>query len=387
MDGNSAFGVNYGLQPYPRGDIAYLVSEEGFLPAVISSLKLRAAIGTSGLSPGAYDQFQTFDPTAVLDDVPGVTPANPGNPELEPEKTTEIEGGFDLGLLDDRVGIEFTAYRSITRDALLPIDLPPSEGFDDAQLQNVGEVENVGWELAINTSPVVRDNFRWTTQLNLDGSRNEILDLGPTATDGRLGNYREGYPVTDLWGYVITGYDAGTNRHTRSDTTVYIGPELPTFNASLANTFSFGRLTLYTLVGAETGAWFNNGDRPYRIRQGAGDELHSTYDFSDPNDPVPTAQTDSLINYFTLVGAYDKRDNIRIREVSLSYTLPDALLAPLRLGRTTITASGQNLHWWDDCHCQDPNMTYLGGSSFGVAAGFLAMPQPRRFLMSVRTSF
>lgn len=382
VDGNSSFGANYGLQPYPKADVAYLISEEGFLPEVISNLKLRAAIGTSGLAPGAFDQFQTYTPTAVLEtDQPGVTPANPGNPDLEPEKTTEIEGGFEMGILEDRIGLEFTAYRAVTRDALLRVSLPPSMGFSRQQLQNTGEILNSGWELSLNTSPVATPRFRWHTQLNLDGNRNEILSLGPNAVDGRLGAHREGKPVNSIWGYVIEDYDPATNRHTRSDTTVYFGSPLPTFNASLGNTLSFGPFRLYGLVSAERGAWFNNGDLPYRIRQGASDYYYETFE-----NGQPTARTDSLVNYYTLVTANNKRDNIRIREASLSYSLPSNLTSPFGVGSTSVTLSGQNLQWWDDCMCADPNMQYAPGNSRNFS-GFLAMPAARRFLLSLRTSF
>ncbi len=102
MDGNSAFGQDYGFQFYPKADAAYVISQEGFLPRFISSLKLRTAIGASGLTPGAFDQFRTFQPQAVLDDSGGVYPDSPGNKNLAPEKTLEVEGGVDLGLFQDR---------------------------------------------------------------------------------------------------------------------------------------------------------------------------------------------------------------------------------------------------------------------------------------------
>jgi len=234
--------------------------------------------------------------------------------------------------------------------------------------------------------------------LNLDGNRNEILDLGPQATWQKitvkkgdeflvdsvryLGGHREGYPVRSIWGRIITGYDAATNKHTRSNYSAYQGPPLPTFNASLANTITFGRFRLYGLVSMERGAVFSNSDRPYRIRQGGGDEFLSLLD----ENGNPTTASDSLKNYFTLVSAYDSRDNIRIRELSLTYTVPEEWLGALGLGRTTLTASAQNVYWWDDCHCMDPNMSYRGGASFSFS-GFLAMPQPRKFLFSIRTSF
>jgi hypothetical protein len=81
-----------------------------------------------------------------------------------------------------------------------------------------------------------------------------------------------------------------------------------------------------------------------------------------------------------------KRDNIRLREVSLSYSLPDGLVSGFGLNRTSLTLSGQNLMWWDECQCADPNMQYAPGDEDNFS-GFLAMPAARRFMLSVRTSF
>jgi hypothetical protein len=97
--------------------------------------------------------------------------------------------------------------------------------------------------------------------------------------------------------------------------------------------------------------------------------------------------TDSLDNYYRTFPAYDKRDNVRIREVTLGYLLPEVFSGRLGLGRTTLTLAAKNVHWWDDCKCEDPNMNYLGGSSFSQGSGFLATPAPRQFLLTVRTSF
>ena len=382
VDGHSAFGENYGFQTYPKAALAYMISEEGFLPEFLSSLKLRSAIGLSGKSPNAYDQFRTYDPTPVLEDEPGVSPDDPGNDQLEPEKTTEIEVGFDAGLFNDRIGINVTAYRAHTRDAILGISLPPSLGFPGDQLRNVGEITNTGWEVGIDALVHEGSTLRWTTALNLDGNRNEVVDLGETAVDGRLGAFREGFPVNGVWARVVIDYDPATVTHTLSDTTVFVGRALPSFNASLANTLTFGAFTVYGLVSAERGSWFSNGDRPYRIRQGGGDEYLSTFDES----LQPTVQSDSLLNYFTLSGAYDKRDNVRIQEVSLSYTLPGGVASTIGLGQTSVSLSGQNLHWWDDCNCMDPNMTYAPGDTDNFS-GFLAMPQSRRFVLSIRTRF
>ena len=400
LDGNSAFGDNYGFQKYPNVQVAYDMSDEPFLPEVFSTMRIRGAIGTSGLAPGAFDKFRTFQPATVLDDESGIVVDEAGNDDLKPERTTEFEGGVDLGFLNGRVGLEFTAYYAKTVDALVSPTLPPSVRYGDSPLTNIGALQNKGWEASLRLVPVETSNFRWSTDVRLDGNSNKVTDLGndPAADTALLvvgGIYRD-YPVNHLRTRVITGYDAATNTHTRSDTAHYIGPTLPTFNLSFGNEFTMGPFRLYGLVTMERGAFFNNSDRPYRIRFRTGDEYLSTLDYSRcpgqsgcVESELRTTKSDSLFNYYNLVSAIDERDNVRIRELSIVYSLPQGLVNRLGLGNTTLTLAGQNLMWWDDCHCMDPNMTYLGGSTDrgDEAQGFLAMPSPRMFKLSVRTSF
>jgi TonB-dependent SusC/RagA subfamily outer membrane receptor len=401
FDGNSAFGDNYGFQTYPNAQLAYDLSQESFVPDFISALRIRGAIGTSGLAPGAFDKFRTFQPATVLDDETGIVVDDPGNADLKPERTTELEGGFEVSMLNDRVGLEFTGYIAKTRDALVTPTLAPSARFGDNPLTNIGGLENRGWEASLRLVPIEAGRFRWSTDLRMDGNKNEITDLGRDAgADTALlvvGGFYKGLPATHRRARVITGYDPATNTHTRSDTAHYIGPSLPTFNLSLGNELTIGAFRFYGLITAEKGAFFSNSDRPYRIRFRTGDEYLETLDYSRCRSDgtcveteMRTAKSDSLFNYYNLVSAEDERDNIRIREVSIIYSMPQSLTSRLGLGNTTLTLSGQNLQWWDDCNCLDPNMTYLGGSDAGLgdlAQGFLAMPAPRMFKLSVRTSF
>ena len=86
------------------------------------------------------------------------------------------------------------------------------------------------------------------------------------------------------------------------------------------------------------------------------------------------------------MSAYDDRSHVRLRELSLSYTVPASFSSKIGLGRTNLTLSGQNLWWWDDCNCLDPSMQYQGGSETAIS-GFLAQPQSRKFMFSIRTGF
>ncbi|MCZ6918367.1 MAG: TonB-dependent receptor [Gemmatimonadetes bacterium] len=392
LDGNSAFGEDFGLQFYPKAELAYLVLEQG--SGTISTLKLRGAVGMSGLAPGAFDQFRTFSPTSRLEGQPGVTPNNPGNTDLEPEKTTEFEGGFDAGLFNDRVSIEATAYYAKTRDAILGVELPPSMGFPSDQRRNIGALENKGWELKFDAAIIENAGFRWSTGINMSGNTNEITDLGEFASDCnaertqcRLGNSRLGFPIGADFSRVITGYDAATNTHTRSDTSEFVGLPNPTWTGSLTQTVEYGAFRLYGMLTWETGHVAANSGRSYQVRQLASDELLIHVN----DDGTYTRQADSVLDKNRLVTPFDKRDHLRIQEVSLNYQFPASFTSKLGLGRTTLALSGQNLMWWDDCNCLDPTSTTYGGAAFrgGETSNslFLAVPVPRTFIFSIRTTF
>jgi TonB-dependent SusC/RagA subfamily outer membrane receptor len=398
VDGNSAFGDNYGLQTYPNVQLSYDMTNESFVPSFLTQLRLRGAIGTSGLAPGAFDKFQTFTPFVALEDQSAVRAQTSGNDELSPEKTTEFEGGFEAGLLNDRLGIEFTAFKAITKDALVSIGTAPSAAFGGSPRSNIGELQNTGWEAAVRLTPVEARSFRWSSDIRLDGNKNEVTDLGrDLATDTLIqqrGSIYLGFPVLHGRTRVITAYDASTNEHTRSDTSHYIGNTLPTFNLSFGNELTFGAFRLYGLLTREEGAWFSNSDRPYRVRFRTGDEYLSLLDYSNCNtsarcieSDMRTASSDSLFDMMNLITPYDTRDHWRLRELTVTYSLPDGLTSRFGLGRTVMTLAAKNVQWWDDCHCMDPNMNYTGGADLSVNAAFLGQPQPRQFLLSVRTTF
>ena len=119
------------------------------------------------------------------------------------------------------------------------------------------------------------------------------------------------------------------------------------------------------------------------VRQGGSDEYLSAL---GPNGER-TFTADSIYQWASILSHVDKRDNVRLREISVSWQVPERISALARVGMTSITLSGQNLMWWDDCNCVDPNMNWAGASSFGVGSGFLAQPSPRVVRLSVRTRF
>ena len=397
MDGNSAFGADYGFQQYPKVDLSYDLSKHRkIIPEAISAFRLRGALGRAGKMPGPFDSFQSYSATPVFKDVPGIVPLNPGNKDLRPEVTTEQEAGFEIGLFNDRVGIEASRYVSITRDAIVNRPYAPSQGFNQAQRVNIGALENRGWEASIKYLVISTPTFDWSTNINMDGNKNLVTDLGGVTLAGTA--VRVGYPVQAVWGLKPNGYSVvttgttcagqpiqswGCPTTTRTAQPEYFGPPLPTFNGSFSQTMRYKSLTLYGLMTMERGAWFNNGDRPYRIRQGGADEYLSAL---GPNGER-TFRADSIFQWSSILTHFDKRDNVRLRELSLTWQVPENVSRWFGTQRTTVSFAGQNLMWWDGCNCVDPNMNWAGADSFTINSGFLAQPASRQYRLQIRTRF
>src|SRR5690606_27810781 len=128
VDGNSAFGRDFGLQMYPKVSGSWVLSDEAFWNEGWGTVKLRAAYGQAGRAPGAFDAVRTWEAVGWRGN-PAFRPYNEGNPVLGPETTAETEVGFDAAFLDQRVGVDFTYFYAKTSDALFRVRLTPSGGF------------------------------------------------------------------------------------------------------------------------------------------------------------------------------------------------------------------------------------------------------------------
>jgi hypothetical protein len=190
-DGSSAFGIGHQRAWYPGGSVAWSFTKALKLPeSIISFGKLRAAYGESGQQPPLYatqDIFSTaafadFNPASLqsptLNGIGGLyASAGRGNPDISPERASELESGIDLSLFRGRADVGVTHYSQKSKDVVFGVSLPPSTGYTSVSL-NAGELKNNGWEVTSSIRPISRKDFSIEIGGNWARNRNVVTSLG-----------------------------------------------------------------------------------------------------------------------------------------------------------------------------------------------------------------
>lgn len=414
---------------YPSASASWVVSEEPFFPqtAFLSNLRLRAAAGRSGLRPG-FGDAETFS-RAVPVELGSATqiaavPSSTGNPNLKPEITTELEGGFDVGLFDDRLSADFTAYRKRSQDALVQRPLAPSQGLAGGEVfQNLGSIRNSGTELGFNALLVDASRVRMNMRLSLSTLQNEVEELGkdiaPIVFNRGAQAHREGFPAGAFFATPYTFADVnGDNKISRgeikvdssrflvvptqnadrirqglsSDTlnVMYVGPSLPTNTQALSGDLTlFGTVTITTLFERRAGHKQLNYSEFFRCRSASLSQCEAT---GNPQASLAEQARFIASSPFGGVGAspfgyIEDASFVKWRELAVRVGVPDRLgqsLPALRGG--SITFSGRNLKTWTNYTGLDPEINEGGsGVSFGQGE-FNTQPPVRYFTVRLDLS-
>jgi TonB-dependent SusC/RagA subfamily outer membrane receptor len=388
IDGNSAFGNDFTYQTYPKGSVAYTISNEKFWPTRwVPTLKLRAALGTSGLAPAQFAADRTYSPVSAQNGQPAVTPNNLGDPNLGPETSTELEVGFDAGLFGDRLGLEFTAYYQTTKDALIRKPQAPSLGFLNAQLTNIGETKSNGIELAANALVLQRSNVQWSVRANIATFSSEITDMAGVApfnvNDARI---VEGYPINSIWRFPLASWNPTTRRHTAGTDRVFAGQIDPKWFGGVSTDVGLGRFTLTGMADFQGGHKKIDFSHYWDTRVRSGDHYLSLIE-------KPTGKTtpvaDSLVDYVNTLGStvfVESADFLSLSELALSYAIPERLVGSLGFRRASVRLSGRNLYLWTKFPGVDPRLVWRGNVAVGGSSDFDSPPVPRVFLLTVRAT-
>ncbi len=450
LDASSVFGEEERRQFYPKASASYLLSEESFwknsaLAGLVPNFKLRASWGQSGgltaISP--FTRFTNYSPLSYMGNS-GLLPSTTlGSLDIKPERQTETEFGADVGLLGNRLGLEFTAYFQHVNNLLLTRQVAPSTGFLN-KLQNVGEMDNKGIELLVRAIPVDKPDFRWLTSLTYSRNKNKVDGIeggimiipesfGLVAaingqplgvfygaaydrdengdilakwedTDGSLKDYTwnadgditsvdgDGNAVTSVL-YTDSKTQLPARRQSNwpdliaidGEDTVWsakniIGDPNPDFIASWINEIELGRnLSLRTQIDIVSGQDVINFTR----RLAALGAFGTLEDYQKELEGELAEGHNSAV-FSTFEHWVEDGSFIKLREVSLSYRLKPQVLG---LSGLRIDLIGRNLFSLDDYSGYDPE-TNIGGQRTVVRGfDFVEVPLPRSISLGITANF
>jgi TonB-linked SusC/RagA family outer membrane protein len=433
-DDHSAFGQNFDRVYYPKFSASWVLSEEPFWRfPVVDALKLRAAYGRSGQQPVNFDALRTYRPETGPNDGAAATPQNIGNPDLGPERGEELELGFDAGLLNDRLGFEFTYYNKKTKDAILNRQIAPSIGFPGNQPFNAGAIRNTGIELLARARPWDRGPVSWDLSVMFSTNDNKILSLGPPAcadplvpnqpngclsyvipTGSVAQRHQVGYPVGGWFEQKVLSAEFAADGKTATNVQcadgrggsmlctgpdgrfgtsddapdIYLGRTVPKIETSFTSTVTlWNRLRLYGLLDYKGGYRKLDGNARVRCAFFGGRCRENFY----PEEFAPEIigqinSSNNLIEWFL-----DEGDFVRLREVSATYTVPSNLAARMRVARASVSLAGRNLGLWTDYGKRgglDPEAFFLAGSRGGQSLWEqTTMPQLSQWLVTFNLGF
>lgn len=397
-DGYSAFGQQNPTAVFPAFAFAWKISDESFYKIPwMNQLKLRTSWGVNGNRDiGTYSALASlgsilgYDGANVQSGVYNSTLSNVG---LRWERTQSTNIGLDIGLFQNRIDMSIDAYNKVTTDLLMSRQLPIITGFSSIE-SNLGELDNRGFEVLINTKNVKTKNFDWSSSFTFSLNRNKIKSLyGDTGVYQLLGKTQSGelpdftnqwFPgqaLDAVWNYQVTGIwqlsekdeaaaygmvpgdwkvrDVnGDHKYLQFDDKKFIGYTAPRYRIGLRNEFTFfqnfsasifiradlGQLRSMSFLTQNKSVFdrINTWSLPYWSPENPSNE-YARNDFPDNTGKY----NGGLI-------IYRPSGFVRVQNFSLSYNFPSALVERSGLKSLRIFTSMQNLFTFTDYPGFDP---------------------------------
>ncbi len=403
LDKNSSTGFAAGTTAYPTAQVSYVISDEPWFPksSILTALKLRAAVGQSGLHPDFLNALVFKNPAPAVTPEGGSTAAftagNPGNPDLKPERTTEVETGLDLSLLRDRLTVGLTYYDKHTTDALVQEQLAGSVGDTTFQWINIGKVRNRGLELQTTAILVDMRRVNFTVSGNFSTLENRLQELGTInntpiifGLGGATQEHAQGFPLGGYWAFPYTFSDKNhdglieENEVTVGTTRQYMGSTLPTATASLSPQLTlFKVIRLSSLFDFQGGNKLYNSTAEFRCAQ----ILNCSEDFQKSASTLALQARDIADRDFgTPAGFFQDAGFWKWREAAVSLLLPAQWARRIAARGATLTFAARNLRTWTNYKGFDPEVSTAGQNNF-VLADFLTLPPVRYYTFRVTLNY
>lgn len=414
IDGSSRFGPNNRYGFFPAASVGWILTEEGFLKgnSTVSLLKLRGSYGLTGNAEiGNFDHLGLYG-SAAYGLVPGLVPTQIPNPDLGWENTRQLDIGIEFGILNDRITGEIDYYHKNTTDLLLNVPVPATSGFN-TQLTNIGQMQNQGIEIVLNSVNVAKPNFTWNTSVNFARNVNEVKELAPgqesipPSSSRFLNAVIIGEPLGVFYGVAYAGVDAQngdalyfTNAAQTETTTDYneaervvLGDPNPSFLAGISNSFKFKGIDLMILFqgvfGNEifdggggfysaNGDWFDNSTKDQLAR------WQSPGDITDiPQARLGECNGCQASSRYLSDGSY-----VRLKTLNIGYSFSPKVLSKVKLSSLRVFFTGQNLLTFTDYKGWDPEVSadYLGGN-IQIGNDFYSAPQAKTLSIGLNVGF
>ena len=377
---------------YPSASLSAVVSDMVNLPLFINFLKARVAAAKVGNDADPYRTGIVYG-IGVPFTPSGGAPVNRaslgnrlGNPDLKPEFTSEYEAGVEAQFLNSRIGLDVTYFNRTSTDLILNADLARSTGYID-EVVNVGELNNQGWEIGLDLTPVKLNNgFTWNSYFAFTKFKSEVIDAGPTeelllgGPGSTLGTiFRNGAPYGQIFGSKNARDDEGnllidpqSGLPFALPTSDIVGDPNPDFTLGWTNTFTLKGITLRALIDWKQGGDFYSFTAASLLLRGqlkisedreairvVPGVLGNTQTFEplldeSGNKIQNTVGISAFDSHFSNGwGAYGQDEVniydgtvVRLREISLGYSLPKSILEKTPFGSASISISGRNL-WFN----------------------------------------
>ncbi len=438
-DGSSRFGPGRKWGTFPSASVGWRLSREPFMQNVnaIQDLKFRVSYGLTGNQDISDFQYivraESRDYVFGNSVAPGVAPSSFQNPNLQWEAQRQFDAGVDFSLLGGRVNVTADYYVKTSDQLLLNVELPGTAGASPTFLFNLGEVQNRGFELDVRTQNLT-GAFRWSTDFNISTLENRITSLGTNPGGGRneyLGNNFfmldrvsktvEGRPISAFWVFEADGIyqnfeeiaamnregttfqngaQPGDIRYKDQDGNgilddkdrIFAGSPFPNLFGGLNNTFEYKGFSLNVFANFSSGNKIYNGGRVYISRDAYWNMDNAFLDAWRPDN------TDTDVPRLAGGGSQDRNNRpstrfledgsfLRIRNVSLSYNLPEGLSKRLLLQTARVYVSATNALTFTSYTGYDPEVNSLAGSPQNQGVDLIGYPLPRVFTLGVSANF
>ncbi len=402
-DGSSRFGVSSRWGYFPSVGAAWRAGEEQFIKDlnIFDELKLRASIGKTGNQAGIseYASQGLWQGGNNYLDSPGTAPLQLSNPKLSWEETKQWNVGLDLGFFQNRLTVDLNYYDKYTSGLLLNVPVPLKSGYSSL-LQNYGAVSNKGFELTLTGDIIRKAAFQWTSSFNISTNKNKIEKLAAPFTAGSRDIFRlqEGIPLYSFWIYKQLYVDAqtgdavyddkGNDGITVADRQI-VGNAWPDFYGGFNNTIRFKGFDVNAFFYFEQGAKIMNMNRFFLVHGGTQsnigyipEQLERWQKPGDVTDIPRLTTVPTNNNYGGTVQNLSSRyledgSFIRLRSLSVGYTVPFALLQKYKVSSLRLYVQGTNLWTGTNYSGLDPEVNSQSGTGNTKNFDWATVPQPR----------